>query len=82
MYDPFIWWEDGQYYALSAGVKFLRNGARVREEYLFSSKDLLEWKYLHPLLQNDRFGSVNDDGACPYFCKIGEDMRMLLFFSH
>lgn len=82
VYDPFIWWEDGQYYALSAGVKFLRNGARVREEYLFSSKDLLEWKYLHPLLQNDRFGSVNDDGACPYFCKIGEDMRMLLFFSH
>lgn len=82
VYDPFIWWEDGRYYALSAGVQFLKNGARVREEYLFASDDLLQWEYLHPLLKNDRFGSVCDDGACPYFCKIGEDMRLLLFYSH
>lgn len=82
VYDPCIWFEDGRYYALSAGVSFLKNGARVREEYLLTSEDLVHWEYLHPFLKNDRFGSVCDDGACPYFVKFGEDMRMLLTFSH
>ena len=46
---------------------------------------MVNWEYLHPLDENDRFSLVGDDGACPYFWPIGSgpDRRhMLLYFSH
>jgi beta-fructofuranosidase len=70
------------YYALTAGV--LRDGPGgkpVRAEFLHRSKDLATWEYLHPFIENDRYGLVGDDGACPYFWPIG-DRHMLLHFSH
>jgi beta-fructofuranosidase len=36
---------------------------------------------MHPFLENDYFGMVGDDGACPYFWPLGEK-HMLLHFSH
>ena len=56
-------------------------GKRVAADFLFRSKDLKVWEYLHPLTEDDRFTLVGDDGACPYFWPIG-DRHMLLFFSH
>ena len=56
-----------------------------RADFLFRSDDLVNWEYLHPLDENDRFSLVGDDGACPYFWPIGSgpDRRhMLLYFSH
>jgi beta-fructofuranosidase len=41
----------------------------------------VNWEYLHPFVENDRFTLVGDDGACPYFWPIG-DKHILLFFSH
>ena len=82
IFDPCIWKNDGTYYALTAGT--LPNGPggkAVRAEFLHRSKDLAKWEYLHPFLEDDRYGMVGDDGACPYFWPIG-DRHILLHFSH
>jgi beta-fructofuranosidase len=82
IFDPCIWKNDGTYYALTAGT--LPNGPGgkpVRAEFLHRSKDLAKWEYLHPFLEDDRYGMVGDDGACPYFWPIG-DRHILLHFSH
>lgn len=78
IFDPCIWREGDTYYALTAGA---RGGKQSRTFYLHRSKDLAEWEYLHPFLENDRYGLVGDDGACPYFWPIG-DKHILLHFSH
>ncbi len=82
IFDPCIWKKDGVYYALTAGA--LPNGPggqRVRAEFLHRSKDLAKWEYMHPFLEDDRYGIIGDDGACPYFWPIG-DRHILLHYSH
>ncbi|HUT31259.1 MAG TPA: glycoside hydrolase family 32 protein [Sedimentisphaerales bacterium] len=81
VYDPCIWKKDGVYYSLSGGSLPGPGGKRVRANFLFRSKDLAKWEYLHPFVEDDRFTLVGDDGACPYFWPIGE-RHILLFFSH
>jgi len=82
IFDPCIWKKDGMYYALTAGS--LPNGPggqRVRAEFLHRSRDLAKWQYMHPFLEDDQYGLIGDDGACPYFWPIG-DRHILLHFSH
>ena len=82
VFDPCIWKKDGVYHALSAGtIPDRPGGNRVAADFLFRSKDLETWEYLHPFTEDDRFTLVGDDGACPYFWPIG-DRHILLFFSH
>jgi beta-fructofuranosidase len=83
VFDPCIWKKDGVYYALTAGVQKISGGKRVRAEFLFRSKDkdLEKWEYLHPFLENDYWGLVGDDGACPYFWPLGVK-HILLHYSH
>ena len=82
VYDPCIWQRDGTYYSLSGGaLTDGPGGQRIAADFLFRSRDLETWEYLHPLTEDDRFTLVDDDGACPYFWPIG-DRHMLLFFSH
>lgn len=82
IFDPCIWKKDGMYYALTAGrLPEGPDGKPLRAEFLHRSKNLAEWEYLHPFIENDRYGLVGDDGACPYFWPIG-DRHMLLHFSH
>ena len=45
------------------------------------SKDLAKWEYVHPFLEDDQYGLIGDDGACPYFWPI-DDRLILLHFSH
>ena len=83
VFDPCIWKKDGHYYALSGGT--LPNGPdskQIRANFLFRSRDLEHWEYLHPFIENDQYTVVGDDGACPYFWPIGDDKHILLFFSH
>ncbi len=84
VFDPCIWKKGRFYYALSGGYKKGIKGERLREHWLFRSRDLIHWESLHPFVENDRFSLVGDDGACPYFWPIGnEDNRyILLYFSH
>ena len=82
VFDPCIWNKDGVYYSLSGGtLPHEPSGKRTRANFLFKSKDLINWEYLHPFIEGDRFTLIGDDGACPYFWPIG-DRHILLFFSH
>jgi beta-fructofuranosidase len=82
VFDPCVWKKDGMYYALSGGTQASGpGGKRVAADYLFRSRDLAQWEYLHPFVDNDRFTLIGDDGACPYFWPIG-NRHILLFFSH
>ena len=82
IFDPCLWKQGDFYYALTAGTLPDGPGGKpVRAEFLHRSRDLAAWQYLHPFLENDRYGLVGDDGACPYFWPIG-DRHMLLHFSH
>lgn len=82
VYDPCIWKKDGVYYSLSGGTLPHRpSGKRLRNAFLFRSRDLASWEYLHPFLEDDVFGMPGDDCGCPYFWPIG-DRHILLHFSH
>jgi len=80
IFDPCIWKKGEYYYALTAGSRKNQNGIDTRAEFLHRSKDLANWEYMHPFLENDLFGERHD-GACPYFWPIG-DKHILLHFSH
>ena len=82
VFDPCIWKKGDYYYSLSCGMMpDGPGGKRVAVDFLFRSKDLATWEYLHPFAEDDRFTLVGDDGACPYFWPIG-DRWILPFFSH
>ena len=82
VFDPCIWKKDSVYYALSAGKAPKGPGGRqVATSYLFRSKDLANWQYVHEFVENDRFTLINDDYACPYFWPIG-NRYIMNFFSH
>ena len=81
VFDPCIWKKDGLYYSLSGGTLPGPGGKRVRADFLFRSKDLAKWEYMHPFVADDRFTLIGDDGACPYFWPIG-NRHILPFFSH
>ncbi|MEI8224921.1 MAG: glycoside hydrolase family 32 protein [Bacteroidota bacterium] len=82
VFDPCIWVKDSIYYSLSAGRMPIGPGDKpVRANFLYRSKDLARWEFVHEFVKNDRFTMVGDDGACPYFWPIG-DRYILNFFSH
>lgn len=71
VFDPAIWSRDGFYYSLSAGKGPIGPGGRqVASGSLFRSSDLQDWEYLHEFVEDDRFTLINDDYACPYFCRL------------
>jgi beta-fructofuranosidase len=82
VFDPSIWKKDSIYYSLSAGrTPTGPGGKEVRADFLFRSKDLAVWEYMHEFVEGDRFTLVGDDGACPYFWPIG-NRYIMPFFSH
>lgn len=82
--DPCIWKDGEFYYSLSGGTYPTGPaGTRLCNGYLFRSKDLKTWEYLHPFIQDDYFSGVGDTGGCPYFMPVGKDGKyMFLNFSH
>lgn len=82
VFDPSIWKKDSVYYSLSAGRTATGPGNKnIRANFLFRSKDLEHWEYMHEFVKDDRFTLIGDDGACPYFWPIG-NKYILNFFSH
>ena len=82
VFDPCIWKKGDRYYALSGStLPHAASGKRTRANFLFRSPNLVDWEYLHPFVEDDRFTLIGDDGACPYFWPIG-DRHILLFYSH
>ncbi len=82
IYDPCLWKQGDTYYSLSGSVQYDGPaGKAVPAEFLFRSKDLIHWDFVHQFLEGDHFTKPGDDGACPYFWPIA-DRHMLIFFSH
>ena len=78
VFDPCIWKKGNMYYSLSGGSY---HNPPARANFLFRSKDLAKWEYMHLFTERDRFSLPYNDGACPYFWPIG-DRHILLYFSH
>lgn len=82
VFDPSIWKRDGAYYSLSAGkAPKGPGGKQIPVGYLFRSKDLSNWEYVHEFVENDHFTVIEDDYACPYFWPIG-NRYIMPFYSH
>lgn len=82
VFDPSIWKRGGVYYSLSAGrAPKGPGGKQIPVGYLFRSKDLSNWEYVHEFVENDRFTVIGDDYACPYFWPIG-NRYIMPFYSH
>ena len=84
VFDPCIWKEDdGCYYSLSGTYKDGERGAdAVGVAHLFQSKDLADWRYMGPLMEDSFFAEPGEDAAVPNFLPIGRGKHMLLLFSH
>ncbi|MGQ8335557.1 glycoside hydrolase family 32 protein, partial [Sunxiuqinia sp. A32] len=55
VHDAFIWEKDSVYYSLSNGRSYSGPGGKpLRADYLFRSKDLLTWEYMHEFVEGDR----------------------------
>jgi len=82
VFDPCIWKKGDFYYSLSGGYLPYGDASQYKmAEFLFKSKDLINWEYMHPFVEKDIFTLQGDDGACPYFWPI-DNKYILLFFSH
>jgi beta-fructofuranosidase len=77
VYDPCMWKEDGVYYALSGGS----TPERRDTAFLFRSRDLEHWEYMHPFYDAGSFTDPGEDCAVPDFFPLG-GKHVLLFASH
>ena len=89
VFDACVWQEGGMYYLLSAGT-LPKGRLQVPRPawFLFESKDLAAWNYVHPFVEDDYVSRIFDDGACPYFWPIGPQddpavrRHILIHYSH
>lgn len=85
VFDPFLWEENGRYYALSGTFKNAKAkklyGKHHAVMYIFESDNLDDWRFLGEFMPQNPFYGAGEDGACPYFYPFG-DKHILLHFSH
>ena len=87
-FDPYLWKQEDIYYLLVAAGGSLPHETidtdkrDFRNFNLFTSRDLSDWEYHHPILENDRYSALGDDGACPYFMKGPHGKHVLFHYSH
>jgi len=78
MWDACGWVDGDFYYSLSGG--------NTKEDgdvaWLFRSRDLVHWEYLHPFYKSDRrWTGPEEDCSCPDFFPLG-NKHVLMFISH
>ena len=71
--DPCLWQENGQW-MMALGSGFPDVGGAV---LLYTSKDLLNWKYLHPLVQGVK-ENTGFNWECPNFFPLGNRHVLLI----
>lgn len=79
IFDSTAWYDAAkQSYFLLCGNKNFRPGYEGDCTSLFTSKDLLDWKYIGPLYKSRRdMTSVYEDTACPDFFPLGDKWVLL-----
>jgi len=78
VYDPCAWKQGDTWYALCGRV----DPAGGDTAFLFRSKDLVAWEYLHPFYKSlRRWTDADEDCAVPDFFPLG-DKHVLVFASH
>jgi len=80
VFDPHVWADGDRYLAILGGR------VKPRDErdtaYLFESRDLINWRYLHPFYEpRPEWTDVKDDCACPDFFEL-RGRHVLLCISH
>ena len=73
---PCAWVEGDTYYAITGNSRNAPDTA-----YLFRSKDLASWEYMHPFYEGGRFTEWGEDCGCPDFFRLN-DKHVLFFTSH
>ena len=75
---PCAWVEGDTYYALTGNSG---DTVPLDRTFLFRSKDLAHWEYMHTFYEGGRLTEQGEDCAVPDFFPLGEK-HMLLFASH
>ena len=82
VWDTCGWVKDGVYYSISGDHPNHAPPTDGDIAYLFRSKDLVKWEYMHPFYKSKREWTPDDeDCSCPDFFKLG-DKHVLMFISH
>ena len=82
VWDTCGWVKDGLYYSISGDHPDRAPPTDGDVAYLFRSKDLVTWEYLHPFYKsNRRWTSADEDCSCPDFFPLG-NKHVLMFISH
>ena len=76
-------WVDGDFhYSLSGNLPGALPKTDGDVAYLFRSRDLVHWEYLHPFYKSDRrWTGAEEDCSCPDFFPLG-NKHVLMFISH
>jgi len=82
VWDTCGWVEGDFHYSLSGNLP----GAPPKTDgdiaYLFRSRDMVHWEYLHPFYTSDRrWTGAEEDCSCPDFFPLG-NKHVLMFISH
>ena len=76
-------WVDGDiYYSISGNKPHTPPETDGDVAFLFKSRDLVHWEYVHPFYASDRrWTGADEDCSCPDFFPLG-DKHVLMFISH
>lgn len=79
---PCAWIEGDSYYAITGNSSHdAFEGREPDRAYLFTSKDLVQWEYMHPFYEGGTYTERGEDCAVPDFFPL-DGKHVLLFASH
>ena len=82
VWDTCGWVRNGVYYSISGDHPGRPPATDGDIAYLFRSRDLVNWEYMHPFYKSDRrWTPADEDCSCPDFFQLG-NKHVLMFISH
>ncbi|MBP85364.1 MAG: hypothetical protein CMJ64_01390 [Planctomycetaceae bacterium] len=82
VWDTCGWVKAGMYYSICGDKPNTLPETDGDIAFLFRSKDLVNWEYLHPFYKSDRkWTPADEDCSCPDFFPLG-NKHVLMFISH
>jgi len=82
LYDTCGWVDGDFHYSLSGNIIDSPPKANGDIAWLFRSRDMVHWEYVHPFYKSERrWTGVEEDCSCPDFFPLG-NKHVLMFISH